>query len=331
MVKPRLRLFMGCMLPAPGRARNVARYHSIQHHFPASYGLGIGGLPETASLARKVMARQLKAYLLFYDQILANQFAQLAQVASLLSMDDESVDSYFSQPVADDGLLGLDEVLHTHGVDYGNELKLATESPLGEDMGARRRERFLDHLLARFGERFQSNELLQTEIKDTGDGPQESRLASDKRAFLREIPRIGYDRGTAFNYLEPESENNISGLERLLRRKFGTSQPEERFYLIEHVLLRPISGDAMQRAPLIRTLRDADPYSLKLTFVFPIAGRYARPQFRQLVEHAIREYVPVHLTHYVLWKESHAMREFVDAYQIWLKQLREHARSRFGL
>jgi hypothetical protein len=69
-------------LPA-GRDRHVGSYHSIQHQFPAVYGIGELGLPFSVSAQRQAQARQLKAYLLFFDQMLANCFAQLANVNKL--------------------------------------------------------------------------------------------------------------------------------------------------------------------------------------------------------------------------------------------------------
>ena len=64
--------------PPPGRDRNVGNYYSLQHQFPANYGIGAMGLPESATPQRQAQAKQLKAYLMFFDQLLANYFTQLA-------------------------------------------------------------------------------------------------------------------------------------------------------------------------------------------------------------------------------------------------------------
>ena len=72
---------------ARGRHREVSRYRSFQHQFPACYGIGHVGLPASATPRRKAQARQLKAYLTLFDQILANQFAQLAHAKDLFSMN----------------------------------------------------------------------------------------------------------------------------------------------------------------------------------------------------------------------------------------------------
>jgi hypothetical protein len=64
-------------------------YYSIQNDFPVVYGIGEDGLPESATLLRKTQALQLKGYLLFYDQILANYSSQLANIRSLFSLKSE--------------------------------------------------------------------------------------------------------------------------------------------------------------------------------------------------------------------------------------------------
>ena len=74
-------------------------------------GLGELGLPESASPERKAQAKQLKAYLLFFDQLLANYFTQLAHVKDLFSFHKASSPTYFSHPIEDQGLR-LQEILH---------------------------------------------------------------------------------------------------------------------------------------------------------------------------------------------------------------------------
>src|SRR6185436_13771689 len=64
--------------PRPGRDRKIGAYRSVQEQFPMTYGIGPAGLPQSASRERRAQAKQLKAYLLFYDQLLANYFTQLA-------------------------------------------------------------------------------------------------------------------------------------------------------------------------------------------------------------------------------------------------------------
>jgi hypothetical protein len=162
-------------------------------------------------------------------------------------------------------------------------------------------------------------------------GAGDERLAEDKRAFLRDYPRIGRARGAGFDCLEPESPDNLSGLELALRRRLGVRAEEERFYLVEHILLRPVPGDAHQSGPLLRAARSRDPYSLQVTFVFPgWPERYAG-NFRNFVERTVREETPAHLGANIVWKDRLAMAEFAQAYTVWLRELRSPRLATLGL
>ena len=55
-----------------GRDRQVDRYYSVQNHLPTVYGLSPSGISTNAGEPRQALAYQLKAYLLFFDQIMAN-------------------------------------------------------------------------------------------------------------------------------------------------------------------------------------------------------------------------------------------------------------------
>jgi hypothetical protein len=95
-----------------GIDRKIESYFSIQHQFPAIYGLGrfgmSNGLIETrkgrleADAQHRARIRQLRAYLLFFEQLLADNLAQLAHVSELFSLNEELDRSYFYQPLAHD-------------------------------------------------------------------------------------------------------------------------------------------------------------------------------------------------------------------------------------
>ncbi|HZX26327.1 MAG TPA: hypothetical protein VFF16_04620 [Telluria sp.] len=110
---------------APQRRGGVADYLSIQRQFPAVYGLGEQGLalgqPQDENdvrrqTARRAMASQLKAYLLFFEQMLTDAQAQLAQAGRLFSLDPTLDRSYFMQSLAQgDGPPGVADVLCAPG------------------------------------------------------------------------------------------------------------------------------------------------------------------------------------------------------------------------
>ncbi|WP_130735398.1 hypothetical protein [Flavobacterium sp. J27] len=68
-----------------GRYRDINSYYSIQNTFPDIYAVGENAINSNASDFEIAQSRQLKGYLTLYDQILANQFSQLANVHQLFS------------------------------------------------------------------------------------------------------------------------------------------------------------------------------------------------------------------------------------------------------
>lgn len=72
--------------PLPGgRYRNIAAYYSVQNTFPNIYAIGPNSLQADTPDYRVAQARQLKGYLMLFDQVMANQFAQLANLGNLFS------------------------------------------------------------------------------------------------------------------------------------------------------------------------------------------------------------------------------------------------------
>ncbi len=85
---------------APPKSLHLEDYYSIQHEFPKVYGIGEFGLRREESPRRQAQAKQLKGYLMFFDQMLANYLAQLANLNRIYSI--EAIDqSYFFQPLLD--------------------------------------------------------------------------------------------------------------------------------------------------------------------------------------------------------------------------------------
>ena len=81
-----------------GRYRpDLGEYRSIQHEFPLNYRIGRDELPKDTPIERVSQKLQLKGYLMFYDQMLANYLAQLSNLRNLFSMrkSEEGV-SYFT-------------------------------------------------------------------------------------------------------------------------------------------------------------------------------------------------------------------------------------------
>jgi hypothetical protein len=77
--------------------RNLAAYYSIQHYFPTIYGIGREGIFKSESDERKAQVKQLKAYLMFFEQLLADYLAQLSNLSGFFS--GNSTQTYFTQPL----------------------------------------------------------------------------------------------------------------------------------------------------------------------------------------------------------------------------------------
>jgi hypothetical protein len=215
------------MLDVPqGRYREPDRFFSIQHDYPRTYGIGTARLPTHVDAARVAKARQFKAYLTFYDQVLANYLALLGKVGQFFSLDKNTRQTYFSRYLADiAGVRGVFEnefyVDKTVLQDDARRNRLTEDEELFLD----RRNRLLDHLLARFAEQFTDYVLMQFSLQ--GDRITTGKaLIDDKIDFLREYPVVSRERGKAFNY-RPESPagiwdtDNVSGLEKRVARLTG--------------------------------------------------------------------------------------------------------------
>ncbi|KAF0195072.1 MAG: hypothetical protein FD166_3129 [Bacteroidetes bacterium] len=205
--RPKYKNSAGDLYPSPGTFTDIEEYFPVQNSLPMIFGVGTEGLPSHAGEARRAMAKQLKAYLLVYEQLLGNAFAQVAHTGDLFSLDPATRQTYFVRQFSEELIRGYDEIvsgLTTTGLEGMTE----TLTEFHE-----RRNRFLDHLMARFGEQFSEYALLLTNLQ--GKPVAMENLIEDKTAFLKAYPEISHSRGKAFNYMNnPCSPTNISGLKK---------------------------------------------------------------------------------------------------------------------
>jgi hypothetical protein len=209
-----------------GTYRETDRFFSIQNDFPLTYGIGGPGLPAGAGDERVAHARQFKAYLTFFDQLLADYLAQLANLRKLFSLDKSLARTYFSRYL--DSIPGVRDLFEDEfyvdktALQDDAKRTLLTEN---EELFIERRNRLLDHLIARFGEQFTDYVLMMFSLD--GDPLKTGRkLIDDKIDFLQEYPVISRERHKAFNYRPPEpaglwDTDNVSGLEKRVSRLLG--------------------------------------------------------------------------------------------------------------
>ena len=294
-----------------GRDRHIERYYSLLHQFPRVYGIGAAGLPSTASEQRRAQVKQLKAYLLLFDQLLANSFSQLAHVKELLSFHFEQADSYFVADLDDANISGLwadqNDKSRNESLQrlFGTGLVSDTAMTQADDW--QRKTRFIDHLLARFAEKFiDYSRFLVPVVGNTEEDRLKvqkerehfkTQVQLNKLAMLRSYCQIS-SKATAFNVLMPYSPYNRSSLEQNLRLKLGISEShDENLYVIEHALLRPMIGDKAQQSPMLSNASSTDPYSLQLSVVV-FAADFRSVDFKNLVAQIVRDETPAHLIVY---------------------------------
>jgi hypothetical protein len=308
-------------LPVPtGTVRELEDYFPVQHSFPLTYGIGPEGLPEEVTPARKAQARQLKAFLLFFEQLLVNFLAQLANTRQLFSLDETVRRSYFSRFLDDSVIPGMEG---PGGLYQGLTSAVLADLLETEEAGLRRRNRMLDHLLARFGEQFTDYALMLYSVSADGADPQQlsyighvqEKLLQDKINFLKEYPALSANRGRGFHYLDKINfcdPNNVSGLQRRLIRLLGLAD-DEVLFIVEHLLLRPrLFGQALLPVcldPGCEACGEEDPYSFRLTLVLPGWLRVFRNlDFRRFAERTIRLETPAHLASRICWVGNEVCR-----------------------
>ena len=244
VARPKLRNELGDLPVPTGADRELNAYFPVQHSFPVTYGIGPAGLPSTATPLRRAQAKQLKAYLLVFEQVLRNAYAQLAHTADLFSLGPQDR-TYFFAEFTDDDIDGYSQLV--------NGLSASTLASIGESEPefTDRRNRFLDHILARFGEQFGEYAMLLTGFE--GERAAKHDLIGDKIAFLRAYPKISHDRGKAFNRtVSPCSPANAPGLKQRVSLLLGfpdhtlvwtaASSPAAPFYT-QTIALRGRGGD----------------------------------------------------------------------------------------
>ncbi len=207
-------------LPLPlGTWRNAGQFGTVANDLPRLYGLGPMGLPPVggpeAEARRLAQARQLRAYLMFFDQILSNHAALLEALPTLLGPSPDGVSelrvrqTYFAKLT--DGVRDVRAIFKhlsaaADDADFETRLAQMPERLTGLSFSKkvdnlllhqRRRTRQLDHLLARYAERFDDYVLMMTRV--FGGKRQAWEVIDDKDDFLNEYPLLSQQRARGYN------------------------------------------------------------------------------------------------------------------------------------
>ncbi|MEP1032654.1 hypothetical protein [Ekhidna sp.] len=166
-----------------GQYRDIKTYHSPQYLFSKQFGLDVDRSFEGVSPAEKGRIKQLKAYLMLFEQVLADHQAQLANVGKLLSFDsgvkvgEQLCKTYYSQGLYNSP--GARFILKAFDV-YQKDSQYSREHPEktweafkkdknnsyqsflenyknGVDKNIDRKSKIMEHLLSRNGEEYDAS------------------------------------------------------------------------------------------------------------------------------------------------------------------------------
>ncbi|MEQ3501057.1 hypothetical protein ABMY20_14965 [Tenacibaculum sp. SSH1-16] len=213
-----------------GSSIGANEYTTIQNDFPDTYGIGQEGLAVHVTNERKAKAKQLKAYLTFFDQILATYFKHLSEVKTLLSISGQETRTFFTQAIKD--IKDFEELISEYPQSNDDELTKLLFNQF--DNNVERRNSILNHLLARFAERFGEYTFIMKALYGTAT---DEIVLLNKEAFLKDYKVISSEKGLAFNYYKQNQDklwytNNVSGFQKRIARLMGISN-EKRRYLTE--------------------------------------------------------------------------------------------------
>ena len=309
-----------------GRPRDLARYTSIQRQLPVVYGINADGPPEGATPARIAETRQLKGYLIVFEQLLADFFAQLDHVKDLYSTDRALGPTYHHQSLLDsvpdaERLLDADHLARL-------EAALAPADPALE-----RRSRFLDVLLALHADGVSAHQLSGGRSRE----PSPASLCEAKIALLDHLLVISGDRGRGVDKLAapsevaptaaeirsrielglPASGGGRPGLRELgivvvdrgrrsrylIWRCRGPHRPTRSLVLVDHILLR--FGERR------RSREPALPLSFTVTAVIRRSRRPGDHEaFARSAREVLRRNLPAHIALQICLLGSREMRRF---------------------
>ena len=341
--------------PLPqGKHRNTETYYSFQHLFPKAYRMGLESIPESASKLRKAERLQLKAYLTFFDQLIADYLSQLSAIERYFSIDgtaDSIEPTYFFHELHDSEIVDVEKVLTSQ----------KSQEPNAFDLDLDRRNRIMDHLLARFNDSFAEYAVLAY-LSNMGNTNNvtltKTRNIKYKKHLLGDYARLSGARSQAIDYTENLQLTNI---ERRVMTRLGITNPhfrlaptvaysypknnkykqkvrlyvfndnrdqpyEETFgiHIIEHLLLfpyNPINPDNFLKMNKDESNSHivADPYSFHVTVVCPGWLPVCQSmQFRTYAERVIRNELPAHVLAKICWVDPLVMYHLEESYKIFI-------------
>ncbi|GAA4316885.1 hypothetical protein GCM10023149_14170 [Mucilaginibacter gynuensis] len=254
-----------------GEYMELEDYYPVTYSLPMTYGVSErAGLPANATEERKTQALQLGGYMLFFEQILADYQVQLNHLRELFSFDDTVKQTYFTRPLTEiENLQNLLIDKGNHGAgnfdqilsDFAKVVQNLAETPA---IYNERRNAFLNHMLARFGEDLSEYEALTKLLSPAGAA---ERLIGDKVRILKdgEYQLISSDRGRAYNYtlIDTWNSDNVAGAERRIGRLLGFNNNQQRSLAPEFLICEPLmEQDDPTKPPVQKVSKKGSPLNV---------------------------------------------------------------------
>jgi hypothetical protein len=309
-----------------GKYHQFDDYYSIQNDFPLIYGISEEGVPAYAMaqdrLKAEAGAKQLKAYLWLFEQIIADVSSSLQNVKNVMSADPQLKNTLFCNYLDNKKIPDI-ELLYT---DPGNAANGIKKSLALFDRFDDRRNAVLDKLLGLYGLEF--SQISLNKMRKKGDiSPASEAIINNKIRYLSYAPlitgRLG--KGTDYVSIDKKRSEVISGIELQVLLRTG-NDPEnidndEQMLVIEHLLLRPLKTDYSE------TIKNF--CSSRVTLLFPgYTGRYSDNRFRTLVMQIVEKAVPAHLFVNYVWCNEKPWMTIAGIHEEWCRCTREGKKDR---
>ena len=239
---------------------DLKKHFPIHNELPEFFGLGKNGVSKNANRETQASVQQLSAYLYFFEQMMASYLSQLSSLRSLFSVNTIN-DTYFNQ--IPNGIPNLDSLL----VEFeGFQSKLNSCSSHTDDF-IERRNRLLNHLLARFGESLDETSLKKMSRGNPSDKTEEIDLGliQAKINFLNSIVELGKNKAKAFD-IKSESfwdSENISGLEKRVALSLNLKNYSRRYLSAPLLRLFDLSASKKDQNPWELVKIDSDKKSVQ--------------------------------------------------------------------
>lgn len=248
-----------------GNYRNLENHVSIQQDFPLLYNVGDEGCSPSETRENQAKAKQLKSYLMFFDQLFANYLGQLSNIKHTMTIYSEAYNKPNGRLPLD--IPRMDTIIKqpTQETDPGNDLEFVVQRKyldvkkeivdrptdgqhqsdatmqtyfsyinrtLESDIRSLdKRSRVLDHLLAYLAERFT---IYSLHLYPKNEETQLDEFNTNKALFLKDYIDISKNRNRAAHITVNEMNNWIhhvpSGFKRRIYRNLGIKNLEKKLF-----------------------------------------------------------------------------------------------------